>query len=278
MLIDNIVAKSSCAKREPNDYINQEDGLLYCGNEKCHTPKEMYLTDGRKVRTLCKCGKEKRDKRELKEKLERKQAMLQGEISPCFQKARFENVNINKHNNVIQLKNYINNFKTGANFSNDGIGLFIYGDTGNGKTYLASCLANEMQKQGYWVIMSTMQDALARIQNFDTRDQFDKDVHNCDLLILDDFGAETQNDYSKAKVEEIINTRCNSKKPIVITTNYNRNDLIDSIEKKRNLTDLRVYERIISMTHGIIVEVPSVRQQDSARRFEEIENILNRGL
>ena len=272
MKIDSIIQKANYIKQEPGDYINEKDGFLYCG--KCKTPKQMIVF-GKKVKTLCKCEAEKRNKIELEEKLKQKESMLKGEISPCFQKARFENVNANKNKYAKKLKNYISNFKQGANFYQQGLGLLLYGYTGNGKTFLASCLANEMQKQGHWVIMLSMQDAVAKIQNWETKDNFIKGITGCDLLILDDFGSEAQNEYTKAQVQTIIELRSSSKKPIVITTNYNRNDMI---ENPSSLQQARTFDRIIEMTHGIVIEVPSVRQEQSARRFEQVESILDKGL
>lgn len=42
-ILSAIIDTADAANVAPEDYINPEDGLKYCG--KCHTPKEAYFAD-----------------------------------------------------------------------------------------------------------------------------------------------------------------------------------------------------------------------------------------
>lgn len=63
-----IVEAADTLNIAPDDYINPDDGLKYCG--KCHTPKEAYFPEQycknglNKHPIACKCAAEERARRE----------------------------------------------------------------------------------------------------------------------------------------------------------------------------------------------------------------------
>ena len=133
----------------PDDYIG-DDGLIYCGS--CHTKKQcltprILTFEPRNVSCPCKCQQE----REAAEKAQRE----------LFQRVRRNtaNANIPTHygNTKLEMLDEANrNFAVRylADFyenSGDTIGLLLYGDVGTGKSFLASCLANDMLSKGYSV-------------------------------------------------------------------------------------------------------------------------------
>ena len=65
-----IVEAAETLNTAPDDYINPDDGLKYCG--KCHTPKEAYFPEQYRKNGLdkhpvaCKCAVEERARREAK--------------------------------------------------------------------------------------------------------------------------------------------------------------------------------------------------------------------
>ena len=81
-----IVEAAETLNTAPDDYINPDDGLKYCG--KCHTPKEAYFPEQYRKNGLdkhpvaCKCAVEERARREAEQReLERlnRIAMLRSE-------------------------------------------------------------------------------------------------------------------------------------------------------------------------------------------------------
>ena len=67
-ILSAIIDTADAANAAPDDYINTEDGLKYCG--KCHTPKEAYFADNPpfcgidRHPTECKCAAEEKQQRE----------------------------------------------------------------------------------------------------------------------------------------------------------------------------------------------------------------------
>ena len=86
-----------------------------------------------------------------------------------------------------------------------------------------------------------------------------KDACDADLLILDDLGTNTlasDKDNLVKFLYELFNHRYNQKKPILISTNLNKQDLMTAVT-------LRVYDRIAAMTYCVVNKCPSKRPQEN---------------
>lgn len=120
------------------------------------------------------------------------------------------------------------------NFDKTFQNLFLYGETGLGKTFLCNCIAKELLDKGYIVLYMTAGQLFDRIekQQFDSNNQEEKqdimqDLLTVDLLIIDDLGTEFSTILSSAKLFHIINSRMLTKKPVIISTNLSPNELIN---------------------------------------------------
>ncbi len=91
----------------PNDYINPEDGLLYCG--KCHIPKQTKVNfRGRTDIQYCLCACEK--KRIEEEKAERKKEQV---IADNRRQERSKRAGSKAVNLLIELDNGVTGHITG---------------------------------------------------------------------------------------------------------------------------------------------------------------------
>jgi len=102
--------------------------------------------------------------------------------------------------------------------------LLMIGATGLGKTHLSLAIANEVISKGYEVIYGSVQDLFRRAEN----EKFSREgtsyetletLLECDLLILDDLGSEFVTGFTSALLYNIINTRINTHKSTIISTN-----------------------------------------------------------
>ena len=193
----------------------------YIGNEKCHCFKQKIietLYDRSNLKALAKTANFKllTDKYYQSEDLKR------------FQGA------------VAASQKFINNFNS------DYQNLFIYGTVGVGKSFLSTCVANELLKKGHSVIYfssSGLFELLAE-NSFDYRNKQElkgiyDDIYNCELLIIDDLGTERTNSFVASELFSCLNERDLRKKSTVITTNL-------SLEELQATYSDRIFSRVTS--------------------------------
>ena len=117
--------------------------------------------------------------------------------------------------NLINTKMYI------PNFSNHNANLLLCGPSGTGKTFLSWCIAKELLDRGYLVIYKTSAEIMSDLRNIVIENNsILKDLLiNCDLLIIDDLGAEQVTDFTNTELFNLINTKLLKNKKMLISTN-----------------------------------------------------------
>lgn len=187
-------------------------------------------------------------KQELKEREEQKaekarkqQARIErlirnSGIRRRFLNRTFENFKVNAQNRQAYetAKAYADNF---AEHLKDGSGINFEGTYGTGKTHLAVAIALDVMSRNYSAICKTSIDLLADIKAaFDSEEKTEEEItdmyKSVDLLIIDDLGKEQVTEWSVSTLYSIINERYENLKPIIITTNYNEDDLIRRLTTK----------------------------------------------
>lgn len=132
-------------------------------------------------------------------------------------------------------------------------GLIITGGAGTGKTFLAAILAQELMKGGKSVLfvdVPTLLDNLRKTFNKKsdddaTLDEMMKALNAVDVLILDDLGAESPTDWVAERVYVVINDRYNTRKPVILTSNYDLETL--KTRFRDAITGTRIVSRIRQM-------------------------------
>ena len=109
-----------------------------------------------------------------------------------------------------------------ADFSRRSPSLLLYGKTGLGKTHLSLAIAGNAVEEGYGVIYYSAQNLFNKLE----KDKFGKADANteeaildCDLLIIDDLGAEFTTQFTVSALYNIVNSRELESKPTIISTN-----------------------------------------------------------
>ena len=111
----------------------------------------------------------------------------------------------------------------------------------------------------------------------------DKDYLNLyssvDLLVIDDLGKEKPTEWVLEKLFLIVNNRYNNYLPIVITTNYNRNQLRERlcINKNYSIVD-SIISRLYEMCGGIEIKDDDHRMSDSLIRESLRNSWYNRSI
>ncbi|MEG0805700.1 MAG: ATP-binding protein [Lachnospiraceae bacterium] len=125
---------------------------------------------------------------------------------------------------VAECQQFVGDFKNSFN------NLFLYGDTGVGKTFLTNCIAKELLDQCYSVIYFTafnLFDVFRRnmYQKNNFSDTEYQNIFNCDLLIIDDLGTELSNSFTTSQLFLCLNERILRRKSTIISTNLNLNQI-----------------------------------------------------
>ncbi len=138
-------------------------------------------------------------------------------------------------------------------------GLIIYGNIGYEKTYLAACIANKMIEQNKIALMEKGSSIIDRIkESFNKGGLSERQIielySNVDMLIIDDFGNEKLSKWALEKLYKIISNRYDNELPIVITTRYNKEQLIELLSTEN---DTKIAEEIVGvlneMCYGISI-------------------------
>lgn len=107
------------------------------------------------------------------------------------------------------------------NFSNISTNLLFYGNPGSGKTYLSYCIAEALLNSGHLVVYKTSDELIKNLRDirFNNNKDLENLLLNCDLLIIDDLGAEQLNEFSITELFTILNKKILTKSKMLISTN-----------------------------------------------------------
>ena len=154
-----------------------------------------------------------------------------------------------------------------AGFSLNSESILMFGKTGLGKTHLSLAIADTVLKKGYGVVYDSAINILRKIE----REHFSREhsdemislVMECELLILDDLGTEYESPFYSSTIYNIINTRLNSGRPTIISTNLDYSGI-------RRRYDERVVSRITAVYTCMEFKGEDVRYQMRQRQSEGI--------
>ena len=286
----NQILKPSVDK---NDYIECE----YCKNKLYRKTIEWQLYGDKKVLTLdyerCNCKESEvywneYDLKKLKMLEEERKLELMQEFAQKVDKIiknskmskrnlnyKFENFEVNSNNKKVyqSLKEYSEKLVN----SKERKGLILVGNNGVGKTHLACSIANELIKNGIPIIYGTLINLLAELKNSYDADNNISEIEiiklyeKVDLLIIDDLGKEKPSEWGLEKLFTIINSRYENNLPVIITTNYNQNSLVERLSLNGEIdTANSIISRLYEMCY--LVKINDI---DHRIKKREVSNCAN---
>jgi DNA replication protein DnaC len=118
----------------------------------------------------------------------------------------------------------------------EGRGLWLFGDTGTGKTTLAMLVSKMALEAGHSVAIYSLPKLLAHIRRTydsepggDSYLAFFERLTSVDLLHIDDLGAEKRSDWVLEQLYALINERYEAQRSVLVTTNLPHEELEEQI-------------------------------------------------
>lgn len=117
-------------------------------------------------------------------------------------------------------------------FGEEPRNLFLYGDTGVGKTFLSNCIAKELIDRTYSVIYFTAFELFdifekSKFGKDDAAEAMNTHIFDCDLLIIDDLGTELPNSFTISRLFLCLNERMLRRKSTIISTNLSLDTFVE---------------------------------------------------
>ncbi len=253
-------------RMKPGDYINPENGLIYCGT--CHRAKETVVefcsdpASRRCVGCLCRCESEADRKDRARRKLE---DQIDKNERCCFpvgmplRKARA--VTFDTMQGQPQWKqtamDYVADF---AHKKEQGMGLLLCGNTGTGKTTTALCIINALLNKGMRCRFMPMASELDRKIKLDhANESYFQQLSGCDLVVLDDLGTQRSTEAMERFVFEVVDHCIRGQIPMIVTTNLTPRTLVG----EKNPEKSRLYHRLTAVCQPISCSGPDWRLMQS---------------
>lgn len=236
-----------------------KDDMIYC--EKCGEPKLMEAPwdTNKRIRVSCSCEKEAFDRelKELSRKTENEMLISQSLLGERYKDVRFENTETgaNKSFDVAfeRCRKYCENYRV---CYDEGLGIYLYGDCGVGKTHLMACMVNALIEKSEPAVITNFFEISKEIRRgFDSKgseSDFISKLTSIPFLFIDDIGTERlqvngEDTFIQERIYDIINTRYLKKKPTVFSSNLSFADLVEQKGMWKKTVD-----RIVEMSSAVL--------------------------
>lgn len=195
-----------------------------------------------------------------------KEGMKRAGVDRLFETQRFDTFRLQYYQQdarILQLmKNQLDYCRRYADrFSTDTKeNLLLCGGTGLGKTHLSTAIAGVVVENGFDVLYESAPNLFSVFEAERFGRGVTSTVHDvaryfqCDLLIMDDLGAEMSNAFTVGVLYNLLNTRIVSGRPTIISTNLTPDEI------RTRYTD-RVASRLFGEFHLMRFEGRDIRMQ-----------------
>ena len=158
---------------------------------------------------------------------------------------------------VIRAKHFI------ANAGRPDNNLYIYGNTGVGKTFLTHCIAREMLDRSYSSLYFSARDFFDLLADATFGREGRNSTHSqmiidCDFLTIDDLGTEVTSSFAASQLFHVLNERIAKNRSTIISTNM-------TPEEFSAVYSQRIYSRLLSHYKFIKLVGTDIRIQKKLR-------------
>jgi DNA replication protein DnaC len=234
----------------------------FCG-EKLIANKFFNTLSGRFMQIgwkpcMCEGAKAKRAEDEAREAAERK-AEHDAKRAKLLQNAGVGLRYVNAHTtNCAELSDKIQDEKCN---------LFITGNVGSGKTYLACATLGELvfKTTVKFTYFNTLVNDLMRYHD-ETAGSLMSACKKCGVLVIDDMGKENMSDFVVSQIFELVNERYANMKPTIVTSNFTVAELEKRLASRGNVdTAKAIVSRLTDNCHILKLQHEDRRKTRTAK-------------
>ena len=257
-MLDNLVQKSlEHSAEKPGDYI--KDGVLCCG--ACGKPKQKKIhfpsIGDRLVGIACDCTESEKASADDANDIAAFETMMERRriedsiVDPSYRKVTLaDDDGANPKISKICRK-YVDQWEK---VSTENIGILFRGPVGTGKSFFACCIANELLKKRVPTAVTSFPRLLNLLQNSKDR-----------------LGVERDTGYAAEQIFAVIDARCRSNLPTIVTTNLTPQEM----DAPETMQYKRIFDRVAEMCPvSLLIDGESRRIQNAQRRKEIARELL----
>ena len=153
----------------------------------------------------------------------------------------------------------------------ENIGYLFWGGVGTGKSYLAACIANALMEKEVAVCMTNFATILNDLAaSFEGRNEYNSRLCSYPLLILDEFGMDRGTEYGLEQVYSVIDSRYQSGKPLIATTNLT----LEELQHPQDTPHARIYDRLTSMCAPVRFTGSNFRKETAQEKLERLKQLM----
>lgn len=256
---DPSLAAASKECRAASKQLERESGVA---------EREIDVSDNR-----CECELREEREREEREAREAARAKAERVRAECFKgcdllrDCTFERDDGHDARMSSACLRYAETFDKGDRF-----GLLLWGDVGTGKSFMSAAIANRVIERGFSALMTDIGTIVTmRESSFNDRQRLLERLMGCDLLLIDDLGAQRDTPYMMEQVYAVIDGRYRAAKPMVITTNMDAEQIAS---RRGHGPWSRVIDRILEVCYPLDFRGKSRRVPNTTDMRDEMRNRL----
>lgn len=273
-VIGGIIQRAAKANAPTVDDYD-EGGTLMCG--RCRTPKEKTIElMGKtvKVPCMCQCAEETAEKAYAEQERAAFRTALtdmwngDGICNRAFERCSFADDDGQDEKNIRVCRRYVEEWEA---VKKKNIGLLLTGTVGTGKSFAASAIASALIQKRVTVCVTNFPRLLNLLQDAQKRQAMLDRLNLYSLLVIDDLGVERDSSYACEQIFNVIDSRSQVRKPLIVTTNLT----LDALKSDKSTERARIYDRILEMCPvRLVMAGASRRTKNAAERIAFAREIL----
>lgn len=239
----SILKKNSDFKIQ--SFQESEIKCQYCG-AKLWERKVIVFGTEKTFKKSCECVR--KHNRENEERMKHRDRQIrisrlfqQSRLGKRFKESKFSKIIKTKYNSkcIESLEDFTARFDKKSSF-------LISSKSGTGKTLMTSATVNALLNQYVSCVFINVPDLMTlfedakRFDSAESESQLLDGLMSCDMLVLDDLGAEEDTNKTAQKIYQIVNKRYADEKSTIFTTNLNSTELKERV-------GTRTFSRIVEM-------------------------------